>query len=148
MSFGEDLKRLCEQRKADMKTVVRSTAIALQQSMIEKTPVDSGRLKGNFQVGVGSINEDTSSPPDKDGAATLARTAGALSDFRLGDTIYLTNSLPYAHVVEYGLFGKPPGSANGPRTINGYSSQTPAGFARLTAQEIREKVAAAVREIK
>ena len=39
---------------------------------------------------------------------------------------------PYSEVLDKGLYGKPPGSANGPKTRNGYSKQAPNGMVKPT----------------
>ena len=145
MSFGEDLRKLCERTKADMRTVVRTTAIDLQAGMVDRAPVDTGRLRANFQAGIGEINRSTGESPGSD---AKMRTAAAMVAWKPGQTIFLTNSLPYAYVAEYGLYGKPPGSANGPKTIAGYSRQAPAGFVRLTVQDFSERLHAAVQAVK
>lgn len=121
--------------------VVRKTALELQSQMIEMTPVDSGRLKSNFQAGVGAVNTDTSAGAGSD---AKGRTATVLEGWKVGQTIFLTNSMPYARTVEMGLFGKPPGSANGPKTSGGYSTQAPAGMVRLTVQNYSAALAKAV----
>jgi len=145
MGFGEDLRKLIEKRKGDVNRVVRGTAIDLMAGMVEKTPVDLGHLAGNWQCGIGALNPDTSSPPGSD---AVARTREALSTWKYGQPIYLTNSMAYAYTVEYGLFGKPPGSANGPKTVGGYSSQAQQGMVRLTAQEFAQKLHKQVQAIK
>ena len=74
--------------------------------------------------------------------------AAALATWRPGQTIWVTNSLPYARVAEFGLYGKPPGSANGPKTVGGYSSQAVGGFVRLTAQDFAQSFRRAARAAK
>lgn len=145
MSFGDDLKTLCDASKGRMNEVVRKVALDMQKGMIEKAPVDTGRLRANFQCGLGVINKRNGY---MDGSDALARSVGVLLNWQPGQTIYLTNSVPYAHVVEFGLYGKPPGSANGPKTVNGYSSQAPSGFARITAQDIAGALHRAVEGMK
>lgn len=142
MSFGLDLRAVVERTQQKVETVVRKAALDLQTGMVRRAPVDTGRLRANFQVGFGQINGDASASP---GADPIARTAGALPQWRPGQTIYLTNSLPYAHIAEYGLYGKPPGSANGPKTRMGYSSQAVGGFVRLTVQDFEAIVRRAAR---
>lgn len=91
-----------------------------------------GRFRGNWQVGIGSINEDTSAPPDKSGAAAISRGSSAVTTWKIGSgTIYLTNSLPYAKPLEYG-----------------YSRQAPSGMVRLTVQDFNIKVRKAINEVK
>ncbi|MBK7822931.1 MAG: HK97 gp10 family phage protein [Tessaracoccus sp.] len=145
MAFAEDLKRACDATKGRAEDVVRRSAIAMQKSMILKTPVDSGRMRANFQCGLGDINRRNGYLPGSD---ALSRTAEALLNWKPGQDIYLTNSVPYAKVVEFGLYGKPPGSANGPKTVGGYSKQAPAGFARLTAQDFSNLLHGAIQGLR
>lgn len=108
--------------------VVRKTALDLQGQMIEMSPVDTGRFKGNWQAGVGGVNTDTSAAAGSD---AKGRTAVVLEGWKPGQTIYLTNSLSYARPLEYG-----------------HSKQAPGGVVRLTAQRYSEAVARAVQEVK
>jgi len=143
-SFGADLRALCDKTKGRVDDVVRKVALDMQKSMIFKAPVDSGRMRANFQCGLDEINRRNGYLPGSD---ALARTAQRLIEWKPGQDIYLTNSVPYAKVVEFGLYGKPPGSANGPKTVNGYSKQAPAGYARLTAQDFSNLLSAAVKSL-
>lgn len=133
-------------KKAEL--VVRQTAVALQSGMVDKAPVGDpsqwlslrpfsdiatqkqgtmlkapegyvgGRFKNNFQCGISSINTDTSAEPDKSGDGSISRTLAALESWKVGQTIYMTNSLPYSKRLEYG-----------------WSQQAPAGMVRLTVQD-------------
>lgn len=115
MSFGSDLRKLCDKAQGRLDLVVRKTALELQTSIVMMSPVDTGRFRGNWQMGFNAINADTNSAEDKSGGAAIARTAAALSKWKPGDTIFLTNSLPYARRLEYG-----------------WSKQAPQGMVRLT----------------
>lgn len=115
--------------KAEM--LVRHTALQLQSSMVEMSPVDTGRFKGNWQCGVGSANLSASDPPSSDGSTAVGRTQRALEDWKVGQTIYLTNSLPYARPLEYG-----------------WSKQAPSGMVRLTVQNYTKALAQSVGGIK
>lgn len=112
--------------KADM--VVKRTALELQSMMIEGAPVDTGRFKGNFQAGVGAVNADISAAAGSD---AKGRTAAVLQGWKAGQTIFLTNSLPYARRLE-----------------NGWSQQAPSGFVRLSVQNYSRALAETVRDIK
>ena len=46
----------------------------------------------------------------------------------------------YSGVLDKGLYGKPPGSANGPKTVRGYSKQAPKGMVEPTL-DYAEKLA-------
>ena len=128
MSFADSLAKYCQAAGEQIDTVVRKTAFELQASMIEKSPVDTGRFKSNWQVGISAINVNTNSSAGSD---ALGRVTTALQGYKPGNTIWLTNSLPYAKRLE-----------------NGWSKQAPAGIVRLTLQDFHQAVERAVKGIK
>jgi hypothetical protein len=118
LSFSNDLKRLCESAGDDVETVVRKTSIDLMRGMVENSPVDTGRFKGNWQTGFGAFNPVVTDPPNSD---ALGRCAVALETWIPGQTIWLTNALPYANRLEYG-----------------WSKQAQSGMVRLTVNQYGE----------
>lgn len=136
-AFRRDFAKLIENTGEKVEDLVRKTALQLQTSMVELAPVDTGRFKGNFVPGIGTINLKNDYPPDKSGASAIDRTKVALQGWKAGQTIYLTNSLPYARVLEYGRANGKPGSM-----------QAPGGVVRLTVQNYAKALAQAVSEIK
>lgn len=131
MSFKADFAKLIEKAGERAEDVVRKTALQLQTSMIEMAPVDTGRFKGNFVPGIGTINLKNDYPPDKSGAAAIDRTKVALQGWKAGQTIFLTNSLPYSRRLEYG-----------------WSKQAPGGMVRLTVANYSRALSEAVKGIK
>lgn len=127
-AFRRDFARLLKAAgdKADL--VVRKTALQLQSEMIARSPVDTGRFKGNWQTGIGAVNADTGSAANSD---ALGRCATVLQGWKPGQTIFLTNSLPYAKRLE-----------------NGWSQQAPAGMVRLTVANYAAALANAVKGLK
>jgi hypothetical protein len=111
--------------KADI--VVRKTALELQASMVLKSPVDTGRFRGNWQCGIGGVDTGTASGEDKTGAGSIGRTTTALAGWRPGLTIWLTNSLPYSRRLEHG-----------------WSRQAPQGMVKLTVVEYGQHLRRAV----
>ena len=148
MGSAEDLKKYVEKTKLRAETVVRKTALELQTSVVALSPVDTGQFRANWMVGLGGIDKKTVTVTDKTGELSLGRVENVLGTWLPGTTIYLTNSLPQALALEYGLYGNPPGSANGPKTSGGYSKQAVGGMVRLTVQNFREHVRKAVRDVK
>ncbi|MCO5355062.1 HK97 gp10 family phage protein [Acidovorax kalamii] len=146
MGFAADLNKMCARAGDKAELVVRRTALELQSGMVEKSAVGDpsgwkgpapegytgGRFKGNWQVGIGVINTVTDSPLDKGGESTIARAKIALENWKPGQTIYLSNSLPYGRRLEY----------------EGWSAQCPAGMVRLTVQAYSDAVKKAVESIK
>ncbi|RQO83488.1 HK97 gp10 family phage protein [Acidovorax sp. FJL06] len=131
MGFAANLNKLCERAGDKAALVVRRAALELQSGMIERSPVDTGRFKGNWQCGIGSLNAATNSAADSSGQGALGRTATTLQGWTPGQTIVLSNSLPYAKRLE-----------------NGWSQQAPSGMVRLTVQAYSDAVKKAVESIK
>ena len=131
MGFAANLNKLCERAKDKAHVVVRKTAFELQGMMIDMSPVDTGRFRGNWQVGLGAINQSTSAALDPSGEATKGRAQAALQGWKPGQTIYLSNSLPYALRLE-----------------RGWSQQAPSGVVRLTVQRYGDALAEAVKGLK
>lgn len=130
-AFKRDFAALLQKAGDKAEMVVRKTALELQSSMIEMSPVDTGRFKANWQCGVGVVNTATDSGEDKTGAGAIGRTQAALGSWKVGQTITLSNSLPYARRLEYG-----------------WSKQAPGGMVRLTVQNYSRALAKAVASTK
>lgn len=129
MSFTISLKKLTDKMGNNADIVVKKVAIDVLSSVIKKSPVDTGRFKGNWQLAVGNVNslvdEDAKdSTPLKTSSGAKEVEAGiTLSGFRSGKTIFISNSLPYAQRLE-----------------NGYSGQAPAGMVRLTVIDFKRGI--------
>jgi len=126
-AFRRDFAALLAKAGNKAELVVRKTALELQSGMVEKSPVDTGRFRSNWQCGIGALNADTGAAA---GADPIGRTATTLQGWKPGQTIYLTNALPYAKRLE-----------------NGWSQQAPSGMVRLTVQNYAQALAKAVREM-
>ena len=127
-AFRANFARLIERAGSNAHAVVRRTALELQSQMISRSPVDTGRFKGNWQAGTGATNDSTSDEANSD---ALGRTAAVLQGWKPGQTIYLTNSMPYALRFE-----------------NGWSKQAPTGMVRLSVQNYSQAIAKALGEVK
>lgn len=127
-AFKADFAKLLKKAGNKAELVVRKTALELQRSMIQMSPVKSGRFKGNWQCGVGSINAANTDTANSD---ALGRTGAVLDGWKAGQTIWLTNSMPYANRLEYG-----------------WSKQAPGGMVRISVQNFAAKVKTAVESIK
>ena len=95
-------------------------ALTILGDLVFVTPVDSSQALSNWQVSLDAPVDDKISPhfPGEKGStqrssanAALAAARGVLAGKKAGDTIYITNVLPYIR-----------------RLNDGYSGQAPAGF--------------------
>ena len=129
MSFSADIARYAKKVGLETDEAVVAVCSRLTTLVIEKTPVDSGRARGNYYASIDSYSSATS-----DSRTESEAVADGLSKARQasGKIFTLTNNLPYILKLEYGLY-----SGNGPRTINGFSTQAPAGMARTSIAELK-----------
>lgn len=121
------LDKLAAKAKSDVERVGRQATFALFDAVQQKSPVDTGRFRGNWQFGIGAVPNGTVEVDDKGGAQAQAEAAKALNA-KLGGVIYYVNNLPYARRLEYG-----------------YSNQAPQGMVRLSVGEFRSAVAKAIK---
>ena len=92
--------------------VRRASVLELFKLVIMATPVDTGRLRGNWQMTINSPAGAATTRDDPSGAAALAEAMANLGS--LADVVWFTNNLPYAERIEY----------------EGWSRQAPEGMVR------------------
>ena len=121
-----DLSKYAEKQKVEIKEVRRAFAFALYSSIVEKTPVDTGRARGNWNISVGSPDESTSNStgPKFSSPKSLPEPNG-------DESIFITNNLPYITKLEYGGYPDPP-KKDGGKTSGGFSKQAPNGMVGVT----------------
>lgn len=127
--FSRDVARFCEAAQAKVDRTVRAITFSLFREVIMRTPVDSGRLKANWQVSIGAPASGTVESVDKDGGRTIASMAAGIGGW--GTYTCLTNNLPYAHRIEF----------------DGWShTKAPAGMVRVSFARVDAIVRKAARE--
>lgn len=131
MGFAEDLKKICDRAGDKAELVVRRAALDIGGQLVDRSPVDTGRFKNNWQTGIGGIDKSTSAAADLAGAGAQARLAAQVSAWKPGQSIFVSNSLVYAYRLE-----------------TGWSKQAPAGIVRLTVQNFEQAVAKAAKGLK
>lgn len=122
-----DLARLKIDLDRAFETKVIGGAVALQKKLalealrrvVLKSPVDTGRFRGNWQVAIGVRPNGVVETVDPSGGATIANGTRPISALDQLDVVYLVNNLPYAQRLE-----------------DGYSGQAPQGMVAVTVAEI------------
>ena len=123
-AFKANFSKLIQKVVDKADAVVRLTALDLQKSMVTLSPVDTGRFRNNWQCGVGAVNTEIGSTDDP-----IGRTVSVLPSWKPGQTIWLSNSMPYANRLEHG-----------------WSGQAPAGMVKLTIQRYSDYLEKAVKD--
>ena len=131
MGFAEDLKKICDRAGDKAELVVRRAALDIGGQLVDRSPVDTGRFKNNWQTGIGGMDKNISAAADLGGAGALARLTAKVAAWKPGQSIFISNSLSYAYRLE-----------------TGWSKQAPSGIVRLTVQNFEQAVAKAAQGLK
>jgi len=119
-SFESEIRSFAKSSALDTDIVIRKIALDLYNGITQKTPVDTGRAKGNWNISVSrkdeTINDNATSTSfgNKGTPKYTVKKGDGLRD------IYITNSLPYIYALE-----------------GGHSGQAPSGMVELTINEVR-----------
>ena len=100
------------ERMAEFQRMVMSRALKM---VVYATPVDTGALRGDWQLAIGRISSG-GGPPDKSGSTTIARGMTVIQSLKKMQFASLGNSKVYAEPIE-----------------NGHSKQAPQGMVMPTA---------------
>lgn len=162
-NFAASISTFVEKTKVNADYVLRKIAMDCLEGVIMKSPVDTGRFRASWRVGINSVDLSVEeAPPPKtkpkqgrstDAAgrmivtkagesneppkvsysleATLSDGASKIETAKFGDSITVSNNLPYAERLE-----------------NGWSQQAPQGMLKLTFEEVKAGFEATVEAVK
>ena len=132
MGFADDVEQVHREGERQTEFVVQKTALEVTKRVVKRSPVKSGKFRGNWNVGVNapdlSVDEAARDPT---GALTIAEAAVKLDQVKPGAVVYVSNALPYGDALEFGS-----------------SKQAPHRFVRITASEFKSILAQAVSDAK
>lgn len=120
--FGLQLDAEWLAKQDDIAEAVSVIALDGLSQIVRRSPVDTGRFRGNWDVSIGSISTTFTQEVDPSGAATIANGQAILGTYEQLRPIYIQNNLPYAQRLE-----------------NGWSGQAPQGMVGLTVNYLEAK---------
>lgn len=138
MSFSADIEGFAKRAGLSVDQAMRGTVLELFGKIIEDTPAETGRARGNWQTTIGTPASGTVERMGESGA--LAEMNAVTAQFSGDKTIYLTNNLPYIWKLEYGGYGTGPGATE-KTGGTGFSIQAPEGMVRKNVARIQQIVA-------
>lgn len=101
MSFESDVKNFNKDALGGLEKSIRATFIAAFISVMNKTPVDTGRARSNWFSSIGKVS--TASGTGRRNRAKRMREMQAVAKrFKLGSDISFVNNLPYIVALEDG----------------------------------------------
>lgn len=168
MSFLGDINSFLKTVSDNANKVVVSVRSECSDRIINTTPYDTiipeegGSAKANWKAAIGSPDESVSKTKDKDGGSTKQK-AHSIASMNTDKDFYLTNSIAYIGVLEYGGYPNPPQKGthltskqskddkSGPGYFKfsqgGYSSKAPHGMVRLVVADFDNIVLDIVRKL-
>jgi len=142
-SFKADISKWVMLTKLSGSVVMRKLGFDAYKGVLMRAPVRTGRFRASNRIGLNKVDTSVEPPPPKDAPivadrygteptqAEMARGASELVKANWGDTIHITNSLPYAKRLEDGYSGQ--------------NSHMPDGIYGATFSELRANLQAAIR---
>lgn len=103
-------------------TLQRMVALKVFTKLVQGNPVDTGRARASWTVNVNRPNRAVK-PPKPSGTVAYPEPPFPEVQVKLGETIWISNSLPYIFSLE-----------------QGHSGQAPNGWIRVSVEEVRQEL--------
>jgi len=129
MSFNKDIEAFKNKAEKAASAIVRGSFLAIVGKIIVRTPVDTGRLRGNWITTVNNPSTRQLSDKDKSGRKAVGFAKETSKAFKLGESLFMVNNLPYVGPIE-----------------NGSSQQAPSGMVKVSILGLQGVVSALARK--
>lgn len=122
--FDKDLAKATKKIEKALEQTVRGASIEMFGEIVRRTPVITGRLRGNWQAQTKSPDLSTVDTVGETEGSIISREASTVNSFKLSDeTLWFSNNLAYAEAME-----------------TGSSVQRPSGFMRVTVKQFQSLI--------
>ena len=101
MDFAGQIRIFSTNAIAKSKKAFKNTCIGLSVAIQKDTPVDTGRLRGNWQPSVNTPATSTLMDTDPSGSKVMQKIQDTGQRIKLGNTYFFTNNLIYAYPLEF-----------------------------------------------
>lgn len=103
MSQGSDIRAfMARASREQVGTVTRGLGLRVLAGVVLRTPVDTGRARGNWQTAIGPGKTGEVNTEDKGGASTINEGSATIARQRDFQPITLTNNVPYINKLDEG----------------------------------------------
>ena len=126
-NFGLNVSKFVEKTGVRLDLVVKKIAFDVFSSVVKRTPVDTGRARASWTI---AINRTDLTTAPVGSSVSITSPTAALGPVKWGDTVYISNNLPYIVPLN-----------------NGSSVQAPEGFVQMAVEEIKASFEATVKAL-
>lgn len=121
MSFADDIKKFAKKTGNNASEQAVATLMKLNELVVKRTPVDTGRARGGWTASLGAISLNLGTV-DKNGTKTISK-CNAVAQKAPSNIYYLSNNVSYIGFLELGS-----------------SKQAPSGMLRKSIKEIGDLI--------
>jgi len=112
MSFDSEVKAFTKIALQDAHKTVRQVVNEVMVNTVDKTSVDTGKLKNSWYASFGSpitaINGRSEDASGGDSLNSAYDVTSKIEESTMGEPIFFTNSLHYAEKIELGGYSRAP----------------------------------------
>ena len=111
VSLGQFARRMRERGQRleeNANQAVIEMAGTILQTIVQATPVDTGRARGGWQAAVGAAPRGDTGLLDRSGATAVAGGRARLATRRLGQDIFIANNVEYIGFLNQGSSAQAP----------------------------------------
>lgn len=119
-TFAVDIKSFVEKVKGREVAFLQKLLIEIDSGVVYMTPVDEGRARGNWNVGINNV-DFTDQENETNAQSVINRAMEVIKRVAIGDIIYISNNVEYIKFLE-----------------DGSSEQAPNGMVALTLQRLQQ----------
>lgn len=130
MSFSDDIRKFNDKTQEKMNKAMIKIGSDMSKELIMGTPHLTGMARRNWFLGLDYPITATTTETDKGGSKTVREAANTAKQYKAGQTIYITNSLPYIRALE-----------------DGHSAQRPKGWVLRSVRKYRRIARNAARNL-
>lgn len=118
--FNKELDDFAKKLPEKVTLIQKKVVLEALRRLVMRTPVDTGRARGNWQVTIAEPSEGQVEVFDSEGSATISKGLAALAGLPNFQVVWISNNVDYIEFLEHGS-----------------STQAPEGMLAITIEELR-----------
>ena len=126
MSFSTDIRKWADKAQKGYVDVASAALYQISSEIIRRTPVDTGRARGNWFAEIGKAHNGTTESKTANFSDVESKSINSI-----GDIFFFTNNLPYIKSLEF----------------EGHSKQAPAGMVRVSIENFNKHLDNAISQL-